>query len=315
MTIFSVGLASLMAFFGWVPQTVFQGYTEGEYVLIGPADTGRLAALDVVRGDKVATGALLFALDPTPLLAARDQAAATLAMAEAQAANLTTGNRPPDRAAVVAQQSQAKAALLLAQIELQRIQSLQANGAVSRDALDQAQATTTVDAARLAEATASLNVADEPLGRDAERDAASASIEVDRAALLAAQWHLDQAAPTAPAAGLIADTYFRPGEIIAAGQPVISLLPPGNIKVRFYVPEDQLGHFAIGTDVSLACDGCGAPIQGVVRYIAPDAEYTPPVLFNRDNRAKMVFLLEAWPITRQTALHPGQPVDVSLTTP
>ena len=156
---------------------------------------------------------------------------------------------------------------------------------------------------------------DEPIGRAAEQAADAAAIDVDQAALIAAQWHLDQAAPTAPAAGLVADTYFRPGEMIGAGQPVVSLLPPQNIKVRFYVPEGDLGRFSIGAKVLLDCDGCGAAIPGVVRYVAPDAEYTPPVLFNRDNRAKMVFLLEAWPAQRATDLHPGQPVDVSLPTP
>lgn len=312
---FLAAITSLLAVFGWTPQTAFQGYAEGEYVLVGPADAGRLETLDVARGDTVAPGAALFAIDRTSLLAARDQAASTLAAAEATAQNMAIGSRPADRAVIEAQQHQAAASLALAKIELARAQALQGSGAVSHDVLDQDRATVSVDEARLAETTASLAVADEPLGRDAERTAAAANVDTDRAALIAAQWHLDQAAPTAPKAGLIADTYFRPGEMVAAGQPVVSLLPPGNIKVRFYVPEADLDRFAVGAKVSLRCDGCGAPIPGIIRYIAPNAEYTPPVLFNRDNRARMVFLLEAWPTARPSALHPGQPVDVSLAAP
>lgn len=315
MNIFSGLIASLLAAFGWAPQTSFQGYAEGEYVLIGPADAGRLQTLNVARGDTVAAGATLFAIDPTPLLAARDQAASVLAAAQAQAANITVGQRVADRAVIAARQHQAAATLALAQTQLARMRALLGKNAVSRDAFDQAQAAEIVDEARLAEANAALAVADEPLGRNAEQIAAAATITADRAALDAAQWHLDQATGVAPAAGLIADTYFRSGEMIAAGQPVVSLLPPGNIKVRFFVPESDLDRFAAGTRVTLACDGCGPPIPGVVRYIAPDAQYTPPVLFNRDNRARMVFLLEAWPTQRPTALHPGQPVDVSRAPP
>jgi HlyD family secretion protein len=312
MGYFMAAILSVLGWFGGARPVVFQGYAEGEYVLVGPADGGRLARLEVARGDTVKAGAALFAVDPVALLAARDEAAAQLAAAEAQAANIATGSRVADRAVVAAQLGQAEASEALARVELARAQNLQGGGAMSRQALDEARATEAVDAARVAELAARLKVADEPLGRDAEREAAAAAVAADTAVLAAAQWHLAQAAPPAPAAGLVADTYFRPGEMVAARQPVVSLLPPENIKVRFYVPEGALDRFAAGTRVMLSCDGCGPAIPGRVRYVAPDAEYTPPVLFNRENRASMVFLVEAWPSARATALHPGQPVDVAL---
>lgn len=259
MTGLAAAFAALLASLGLAQPSAFQGYAEGDYVQMGPADTGRLVALDVARGDEVKAGAPLFSLDLSALTAARDQAAE--------------------------QGHVAQAALALARVDLARAALLRARGTISQQALDQAQTAVNTDEAQVSAAHAALRIA---------------------------EWHLSEAAPRAPKAGLITDTYFRPGEIVGAGQPVISLLPPGNIKVRFYVPEGALDRFKVGTAVDLTCDGCGPPIPGIVRYIAPAAEYTPPVLFNRENRAKLVFMIEAWPNTRPTSLHPGQPVDVTL---
>jgi HlyD family secretion protein len=113
--------------------------------------------------------------------------------------------------------------------------------------------------------------------------------------------------------GTIADTLFVPGEWVPAGAPVVSVLPPGNVKVRFFVAETRLGALRVGQKVALACDGCAAPIAASISFIAPQAEYTPPVIYSRDNRAKLVFLVEARPDAQDAVkLHPGQPVDVTL---
>ncbi len=96
-------------------------------------------------------------------------------------------------------------------------------------------------------------------------------------------------------------------------QPVVRLLPPGNIKLRFFVPQDELGRLRLGQALEAACDGCGAPIPARISYIATQAEYTPPVIYSREVRGKLVFMVEARPQADQaTRLHPGQPVDVRL---
>jgi HlyD family secretion protein len=97
---------------------------------------------------------------------------------------------------------------------------------------------------------------------------------------------------------------------VGAGQPVVSLLPPENLKARFFVPEPRLGAVKIGQPVELRCDGCGAPIAVRVDYVAPRAEYTPPVIYSRENRGKLVFLVEARPAQPHAALRPGLPVEV-----
>jgi HlyD family secretion protein len=105
---------------------------------------------------------------------------------------------------------------------------------------------------------------------------------------------------------------YRPGEWVAAGAPVVSILPPGNVKIRFYVPEPVLASLRIGAPVSVRCDGCGAAIAAKISFIAPQAEFTPPVIYSRENRAKLVFLVEAHPDAANAALHPGLPVEVAL---
>src|SRR6185503_12984326 len=116
-----------------------------------------------------------------------------------------------------------------------------------------------------------------------------------------------------PVAGLVQDTYFVDGEWVSANQPVVSLLPPQNIKVRFFVEERRLGSLRTGQAVSVACDGCPAPIAAQVSFISPQAEFTPPVIYSRQERAKLVFLIEARPAASDAVkLHPGQPMEVTL---
>ena len=109
----------------------------------------------------------------------------------------------------------------------------------------------------------------------------------------------------------MADTFFRAGEWVAAGQPVVSLLPPGATKARFFVPESELGAIAIGQAVSVACDGCSAPVAARISFISTQAEYTPPVIYSNSQRARLVFMVEARPDPKDAArLRPGQPIDV-----
>ena len=289
----------------------YQGYVEGEFVLVSPTVGGQLVTLSVQRGQHVEAGAPLFALDQADEKAARDQAAAMLAQAQDRLSNLAKGKRQPEIAVIAAQKAQAEAQVRLAQLDLDRQKRLIGSAAFMKQQFDQAQATFDQQTGRVAELTAQLQVAEIPLGRDDELRAAVSDVSANQAALAQAQWKLDQKTLTAPTAALVADTYFNPGEMINPGQAVVSLLPPGNIKVRFFVPQDALAQFPIGTRVGIHCDGCARDIPGTVRFVSPQAEYTPPVLYNRENRNRLVFMIEAWPTATPEALRPGQPVDVA----
>jgi len=106
---------------------------------------------------------------------------------------------------------------------------------------------------------------------------------------------------------------YRVGEWVPAGSPVVSLLPPGNIKVRFFVPETVVGALKVGQQATLRCDGCGDPIPVHIDYVSNQAEYTPPVIYSRESRSKLVYMVEARPTPEAaTRLHPGQPVEATL---
>jgi HlyD family secretion protein len=143
--------------------------------------------------------------------------------------------------------------------------------------------------------------------------AAEANARAAAAALAKAEWDFAQKHQNAPQAGLVYDTLFRQGEWVAAGRPVVVLLPPENIKVRAFVPETRIGTIQVGQEARVHVDGVAKPFLGNVTYISPQAEYTPPVIYSRESRSKLVFLVELrFDPEAAAQLHPGQPVDVDM---
>jgi HlyD family secretion protein len=293
------------------PPPGYGGYVEGEYVRIGAPLAGTLARLDVRRGDMVAARAPLFVLESEQERAARAEAEARVAHAQAALANLEKGRRPAEVEAVRAQLAQAQAAAKASESDLERTRKLVAERFLPPQQLDSAIARRDGDRARVAELAAQVNVANLPARSD-EIAAARAEVKAANDTLAQAQWRLDQKAQAAPTAALVADTLYQPGEYVAAGAPVVSLLPPGNVKVRFFVPESIVATVQPGSIATVRCDGCNAPIDVRVDFVAPQAEFTPPVIYSRENRTKLVFLVEARPTQPNAQLKPGLPVEVTL---
>jgi HlyD family secretion protein len=288
----------------------WSGYVEADYVYVAAPIGGALAQLSVRRGQGVAASAPLFALDDASERAAREEAAARERSAQAQAANTDKGRRSEEIAVTQAQLAQARAQATLAASELARTRQLVAQQFVSPSRLDDAIAAERQARARVAELEAALRVARLPARSD-ERAAADAQAEAARSALAQQQWREAQKSQRAPVAGIVADTYFRVGEWVNAGQPVVSLLAPGAVRARFFVPEAQLASIKLGQAVELRCDGCGAAIPARIDFIATQAEYTPPVIYSTAQRARLVFMVEARPdASAGERLKPGQPVDV-----
>lgn len=295
------------------PADTLSGYAEGEYVQVGSPYGGTLQRLAVARGQQVEAGATLFQLEHAVEQGAVDAARARVSAAQARIANLVAARRKAELDVAKAQTENAQAALRLARTQLQQQEKLFASGFVAQAALDAARANFDRSAAAEAEAQAQYRVALQSLGRGPEIDAARSELEAARSDLAQASARLEQKTGVAPAAGLVQDVYYREGEWVAAGSPVASLLPPANIKARFFVPERVVGTLRIGQPVRLACDGCGEPIAATVTYVSPQAEYTPPVIYSRESRSKLVFLVEARPGPADaTRLHPGQPLEVTL---
>ena len=294
------------------PTTGWSGYAEGDYVYVAAPLAGRLESLAVQPGQTVAKGTLLFTLDSESERAAQAEATARVDSARAQAANTDKGRRAEEIAVTQAQYNQAQAAATLARNELARQQQLVAQGFVAKARVEDAHSAVNQAQARVAELGAALQVARLPARVD-ERSAAQAGTSAAVASLQQTQWRTAQKQQTAPATAMVAETFFRAGELVPAGQPVVSLLPPENVKARFFVPEAQIATLAVGQIVQLLCDGCGTPIAARINRIATQPEYTPPVIYSNAQRAKLVFMVEARAGAIDAArLRPGQPLDVRL---
>jgi HlyD family secretion protein len=309
-----IALAAGLCLAGCGPpaERALQGYVEGEYVRVAAPFAGTLQKLAVQRGAQVASGAPLFALESDNEIAARRQAEQQLQAAEARLSNLMTGKRAPEVEMVAEQLRQAQAARELSAANLRRQEALFKSGFISKAALDDVRTQLQRDDAAVSQLQASVATARLP-GRPDEIRAAEADAAGARQALAQADWRLSQRAVAAPTAAHVSDTYYVVGDWVPAGGVVASLLPAANVKIRFFVPETELGRLKPGQTVNFNCDGCGVPMSATVNFISDRAEFTPPVLYSKENRAKLVYLVEAKPAADVAAkLNAGQPVDVVL---
>ena len=291
----------------------WSGYAEGDYVYVSAPLGGRLDKVFVSAGQQVAQGAQLFALDSESEAAAQAEAAARLSSAQAQTADLAKGKRSDEIAVATAQFNQAQAQALLARSDWERQQQLLAQGFVAKARVDDAATALKQAQARVAELSDALKVAALPARSD-QRQASAASAEAAHQVLAQTAWRSGQKQQAAPAAALVADVLFQPGEYVQAGQPVVALLPPANTKARFFVPEAELAPLRLGQTVRIRCDGCGALIAATISRIATQPEFTPPVIYSNSQRSKLVFMVEARPdAAHALQLKPGQPLDVVVT--
>lgn len=291
------------------PGTV-NGYAEGEYIYVAAPDGGWVTQLLVARGTQVKVGDGLFTLDAEAQLAQRDQASAQLKQAEAQLADTQKGLRGDEIAALEATLGQARATLALAETDLKRTEDLAARGFASQSALDTKRAQRDVAAAQVKQAQSNLALGRKGARQDEIR-AAKASVDAAKAALERAEYALSQRRIVSKVAARVEDTLRRAGEFVPAGGAVIALLPPQNVKVRFFVPETVRARLSVGGMVGINCDSCAKDLKARITFIAAAAEFTPPVIYSVGSREKLVWMVEALPAS-PTPLSPGQPVDVIL---
>lgn len=281
-------LAALLALAGCAKPTsdALSGYGEAQYVYLGPMDGGRVATLTVKEGDVVAEGAVLAELDRARVNAAAQGAGSNVAAQAGSARALEEAVR------------RAEADAALSRANLARSRQLFEKGFVAKARLD-------IDVASSRAADAAVSQARAERAAGAQRTgSASADARIARE-------RVSDAAIRAPAAGRVERIFRRPGEIVGAGEPVLALLPPGNMKVRFFAPEPRLAEFKLGARVAISCDGCAADLTGRVSFVATEPQFTPPVIYSLEERDKLVFLVEAIP-DQPDAIRPGLPVDVRL---
>ncbi|MGZ6012430.1 MAG: HlyD family secretion protein [Caulobacteraceae bacterium] len=277
---------------------VLSGYVEGEALYLAPPVSGSVTSLAVVRGQRVEGKAPLFTVDARSPSAQRDQAAARLEEVRAQAKVAAAQAEQQDSAL-----AQARAQAANAERDAQRYARVDA-AAVSQQEADRARTAAETTAAQLRAAGQTARAA------RAQQAAAEAAVGQARGALAETEARLDQLSVRAPAAGRIEEVYFQQGEWAGANQPILSLIPDGKVKLKFYVPERDLQAYAIGRRVAFGCDGCRQGLMATIAYLSPRPEYTPPVIYSRKSRDKLVFLVEARPDDGR-GLTPGLPVDVA----
>jgi HlyD family secretion protein len=287
----------------------FQGYIEGNLVYMAPEEGGRIERMEVEPGDEVGEGRFLFGLESSMQMAQRHEAEAKLQQAQAQLANLKAAQQRPEQVAVLrAQEERARAQAQFSKNEHERVQTLFQRGISAKAQLDNAKAALDRDQAALEETQRAI-LAAQLGGRSGEIGAADAAVNAAEATLRQAETKIAKRRVVAPASAKVQDVFFRAGEVVNAGQPVLSLLPPGNLRVRFYVPEPALATLSLGQTVAVSCDSCSG-FEARISFISREAEYTPPVIFSEQERAKLVFRVEARPLG-PTNLPIGLPVSVA----
>jgi HlyD family secretion protein len=294
------------------PQDTYQGYIEGDYLYISSPAGGKVLLRHVNKGDRVEKDTLLFELDPEPEQSQYLEARGRFEAAEALLRDKSKGQRPSELAAIEATIARAEAALALSTKDLERARSLRDRNAIPDERYDEAESAYNRDSAAVAEAKERLKIA--KLGaRSDQIEAARKDRERAKATLDQASWRLDQKKGIAPAPALVTDVLYHEGEYVPPGYPIIVLLPPHKVKARFFVPEERLSSVAPGQKVTVTIDGREGLLEGTIRFISPQAEYTPPFIYSKDNRKKLVFMVEvSFHEDASRDLHPGQPVEVRL---
>jgi HlyD family secretion protein len=292
--------------------TAYQGYVEGKFVYVASPQSGRLDRVSVNRGATISPNQPLFTLDREPELSAEMQARQVLRSDERRLADLKTGKRPPEIDVVAAQLAQANVEHQRSIDILKSDEAQYAAGGLPQTDLINARAAVASSAALSRQYQSDLDVAALP-GRDEQIKAQASAISADQAALQQAAWKLQQKQIVSSQGGLVFDTLYQEGDWVSAGSPIIQMLPPENTEVRFFVSETVVGSLKLGQTVSVHCDGCAATVPSTITFISNQAEYTPPVIYSNETRAKLVFMIIAKPAPENAALlHPGQPIAITL---
>lgn len=306
---FFTGLVSFIPGIATPPPASYAGYVEADYVYVAPTTPGTITAIAVANGDSIDKGSVLATLDTAQYQAALDAAKAQVAAAQATYDNLTTGGRAAEVEVARASLAKAQSDLQLARSSAERTEKLYQQGFASKAQLDQAQASLGSANAQVNQLQAQLQVTQLP-ARDAQQLAAEANLTAAKANAAKARADLADRTLSAPIDGYVERVYYDVGEMAAAGVPLVALMPRGKLKIEFFVPEPDRALLRIGAPLAVSCDGCPAGLTASLSYMASAPQTTPPIIYSREERTRLVFMAEAT-LDAGNGLAPGQPVSVS----
>ncbi len=287
------------------------GYVEGEFVYVAPTTGGVLLERPFREGDSVDRGDRLFAIDTVGLASDIKGAEDELRMKKSIVEDLKKCKRPEEIEVTRHQLEQARFEQVFNKEQYIRYKDMIEKDATTQALYDKAVSDYETGKAKVLELEADLKVAYLPAREDEIAAAeAFAAAAVQKVAKL--KNDLLRAAPTATGKAAVQEVYFRPGEYVPGGTPVICLLPPENLKIRFFVSQSELPNIKAGAALTIHSDGFEAPIPAKISFISTRAEFTPPVIYSTESRGKLVFMIEARPDAFHAALRPGLPVNIEL---
>lgn len=289
---------------------VLQGYVDGKYTYLASSVAGKLEQLFVKRGDRIEAAKIIFTLDPEPEISLLQKAEQSLAQSQQVLSDLEKGQRQTVVDSLKAQLQQAIADLDYNSKALARDKALYKERVLDKNTFDKA--TSDYDQSLNHVKDLQSRIEEANLGaRENLISAQRANVAGNVADVNQMRWAVGQKTGRTPVAAQVFDTLHEVGEFVAAGQPVVVLLPPSTMKIVFFVPETILSRMSIGQNIEFGCDSCTKLYTATVNFVSTDAEFTPPVIFSRDTRDKLVYRIEA-KIDESLApqFHTGQPVDV-----
>ena len=303
------GIATMtMAGCGAPKDTVHLGYVEADWIYVAAPGAGRIIEITAREGLRVEAGEVLFQLDDESERAALAQAEAGVSETSARASDLETGARAPEIRSLQARLSEAQSRFNQAQKDYERVMPLVEQGLEPRSRGDALEAQLEAAGAEVEAAQQQIAVAKLP-GRAAQKEAASAATRSAEAARVSAAYRLSERSGVAPQAGRVEEIFYQTGERVGPATPILSLLPDDGLKVRFFVPQSELPAIKVGSSVSVLADGLASPASATVSFISHEAEFAPPVIYSRESRDKLVFMVEAQ-LPVEGGFHPGLPVEV-----
>lgn len=289
----------------------FQGYIEGDYTYLSSPKSGALTSLAAHRGDTVKQNTLLYALDNKPEVFTSQEKKSNLSKAQDILNDMQRAKREEVIIDLTAKREHADATYRFLVKKHQRHKLLFNSNVLDRNTYDETVSNLEKTRALIKQYTAQIKNAKRSRARIDTIKAQEDLIHAYQSLYDFANWQLEQKKGYAPADGVIMETYYRVGEYVRASSPVIKLLSPQNKYVLFFVKEPELASLKLGQMLTINCDACKPNNQAKVSFISPKAEFTPPLVFSRDNNSKLIYKVRAKLMTPDT-FHPGQPVIVNL---
>lgn len=288
----------------------YQGYVEGSFVYISSPFPGKLLKIFAQQGQVASAGDYIFEVDSEDETYSLQKISSDLAAAKATLMDMKKGKRPSEIEIVKYQLLQAKSEAVKSKIQLDKDKTLFLKNIISNIQFENSKAVAAKDQARIYEVESQLQVSSLPARQEQvlAQEENVKSVEANYNQIL---FRINQKKPKVTNTSQVIETLFREGEWVLANEPVVKLLPPENVKIKFFIPQEKLPKITIDKKIRVTCDGCEGEINASVYFISPTAEYTPPMIYSNESRKKLVYLIEARVEKKYlSSLRIGQPVKV-----